>query len=302
MGPPENDIMRDLKKYASRYYFEFVDNVDDAVVVITNDLYPSDIKDRNIFKVKRMDGIYWQDHLTYKNKVLNDAALSSDLVIFISEFSKDSFHTTNALKYCEVVLNNVDTSVFRKMDVFNPISNPYNKFTWAATASNWKRDEKRFQRILEFADIAPQDRIFLIGRCDYGVKDNIIKFDYVESDEEKANILNQADAFVNLSYRDAGSKVVCQALACGLPVLYARSGGVPELVKAYGAGVPIYDTDAHIGRTPELSIEDMKYSYLKFRNEYHELKNKIRYDSIDYQSTIENYFETIRKYFEKYDE
>jgi len=302
MGPAENDIMRDLKKYSKTYNFEFVDNVDDAVVVITNDVFPSDIKNRNIFKVKRMDGIYWQDTLTYKNKVLNDAAFNSDLVIFISEFSQNSLNRLYQFAYIKnsvVVLNNADTAIFKKIDVPDSIYNPYNKFTWAASASNWKREEKRFQDLLEFAkNIAFNDRIFLIGKCEYGVPENIIKVNYIDSDEEKAKILNQADGFINLSYRDAGSKVTCQALACGLPVLYAESGGVPELVKAYGVGVPIYDTNKHIGKTPILSIEDMKYSYLKFRNEYHDLRNKMKYkNTMHYQSTIKEYFETIREYF-----
>lgn len=301
MGPAENDMMRDLKKYSELYDFEYVDNANAAGVVITNDVFPEDIKKLNIFKVKRMDGIYWQDHLTYKNEALNAAAYEAHLVIFISGFSRSCFPMLNALRYYDIILNYVDTSIFKKIDIpkIDTIYNPHNKFTWAATASNWKREEKRFQDLLNFAEIAKDDRIFLIGKCDYGVPENIIKFGYIESDSEKNRVLNTADAFVNLSYRDAGSKVTCQALACQLPILYAQSGGVPELVKEYGVGISIYDNDGNIGKTPKLSIDDMKYSYLKFRNEYHDLRNKIKYKKIiRYQSTIQNYFETIRKYFE----
>lgn len=303
MGPAENDIMRGLKKYSKLFNFKYVNSVDDADVVITNDIFPSDIKDRNIFKVKRMDGIYWQSSLLHRNDVLNEAARIADSVIFISQFSRDCFFDKSKLKRYAVILNNVDTSIFHANRILNMASHHIDTFIWGASASNWNREEKRFDAILDFSKIIGNDKIFLMGECNADVPDNIIKKGYVNSDYSKANILNSCHAFVNFSYRDAGSKVVCQALQCGLPVLYADSGGVPELVVRYGVGESVYDTKYHNGKTMPLSIDDIKYSYLKFRHEYYNSKdyldNSSRYD-IDYQSTMKNYFENIREYYGQY--
>ena len=49
-------------------------------------------------------------------------------------------------------------------------------------------------------------------------------------------LLREQDVFVAPSVNDPASNAVLEALACGLPVLYARSGGHPELVGDAGLG------------------------------------------------------------------
>jgi glycosyltransferase involved in cell wall biosynthesis len=48
--------------------------------------------------------------------------------------------------------------------------------------------------------------------------------------EEAPAIYTSADAYVMTKYNDPCPNTVLEALACGLPVLYSNSGGVPELV------------------------------------------------------------------------
>lgn len=48
--------------------------------------------------------------------------------------------------------------------------------------------------------------------------------------EEAPSIYGSADAYVMTKYNDPCPNTVLEALACGLPVLYSDSGGVPELV------------------------------------------------------------------------
>ncbi len=59
--------------------------------------------------------------------------------------------------------------------------------------------------------------------------------------QEKAPAIYQAaDAYVITKYLDPCPNTVLEALACGLPVLYSRSGGVPELVGPEGGvGLPV---------------------------------------------------------------
>jgi glycosyltransferase involved in cell wall biosynthesis len=56
-----------------------------------------------------------------------------------------------------------------------------------------------------------------------------------------ADLLREQDVFVAASREDPASNAVLEALACGLPVLYARSGGHPELVGE--AGLPFEGED-----------------------------------------------------------
>jgi glycosyltransferase involved in cell wall biosynthesis len=48
----------------------------------------------------------------------------------------------------------------------------------------------------------------------------------------------RADLLLHTKYNDPCPTVVLEAMACGLPVAYSASGGVPELVGDTGIGVP----------------------------------------------------------------
>lgn len=60
------------------------------------------------------------------------------------------------------------------------------------------------------------------------------------SQENAPEIYQSADAYVMTKYLDPCPNTVIEAMACGLPVLYSASGGVPELVgDAAGVGLPV---------------------------------------------------------------
>lgn len=54
--------------------------------------------------------------------------------------------------------------------------------------------------------------------------------------EELAELLRTQDCYVAASVDDPCSNALLEALACGLPALYRRSGGHPELVREAGVG------------------------------------------------------------------
>jgi len=57
--------------------------------------------------------------------------------------------------------------------------------------------------------------------------------------QEAPAIFNRAHILVHTTYNDACPNLVAEAMACGLPVAYSASGGVPELVgDDAGIGVP----------------------------------------------------------------
>jgi len=64
--------------------------------------------------------------------------------------------------------------------------------------------------------------------------------------ENAAAIYRSADVYVMNKHNDACPNAVLEAMACGLPVLYSASGGVPELVgEEAGVGLPIEESFLH---------------------------------------------------------
>ena len=63
--------------------------------------------------------------------------------------------------------------------------------------------------------------------------------------DELAELLRGQDCYVAPSLDDPCSNALLEALACGLPALYRRSGGHPELVGDAGVGFEGPDDVAH---------------------------------------------------------
>ena len=73
----------------------------------------------------------------------------------------------------------------------------------------------------------------------HGVSD-CVSFLGPYSQENAPEIYQSADAYVMTKYLDPCPNTVIEAMACGLPVLYSGSGGVPELVgDVAGVGLPV---------------------------------------------------------------
>lgn len=91
-GPIQNEFVSLLHKHSNNYFVKFVDDVNECDIIFTNDIYPEYILEIDKPKVKRMDGIFWQTDLKERNEKYNKAAEQSDLVIFISEYSRNSYY------------------------------------------------------------------------------------------------------------------------------------------------------------------------------------------------------------------
>lgn len=295
-GPLVNDIMRYLQENCSNYNCEFVKSIEDADVAITNDVFPNHVLDSNKPLVKRMDGVFWHSNLVDRNYLLNEAAQQADKVIFISEYSKESYFRLygDPLQSHCVVKHWVDPKVFNRTQ---PALNK--KLVLVASATDWDRPEKRLQCHLRFASLFEDSvHIMLIGKIHpiYSVPPNVTKVGYLEKPEDMADVFRKADGFLNLTYRDAATKTVPQAISCGLPVLYSCSGGVPEMVYGCGVGIPEINDFNIINVIPSLSNTQLEKGYDDLMMNWHSLVEKVnKFDpTIKFREMLDNYFSAIQ--------
>jgi glycosyltransferase involved in cell wall biosynthesis len=286
-GPRENDIIKILKEYSRYFEAKFVNSMAD--VLITNDIFPTEVRNIDMPKIKRMDGIYWNNDQKHKNDELNLSAELSDHVIFISEYSRKALsvlYPKVKIKSSSVILNTADNRVFRPTRKRSGVMSSV-----IANCTNWNRKEKRFESLMQLAKLIPET-LYLIGQCDMEVPPNVIKLGYIDDYERVNDALNKANAFINLSYRDAAPKVVCQAVAARLPVLYADSGGTKEIVDY---GVPIRDeVEISFGdEIPELDPVDMLKSYNDLKASYNTYTGNVKRNHL---AMVTNYYKILNQY------
>lgn len=293
-GPLMNEFVALLHKYATNYNCVFVNSSDDADIVFTNDVFPSYVRNKSIPLVKRMDGIFWQSDLVHRNHPFIESATIADAVIFITEYSKNSFKSFYNNEFQELKYNVV--THWTDPESFNLIENTVEKPTIFSTmATDWNRPEKRVAELIKFANHFPVI-IHLIGKSD-GIElpSNIIPHGYLSNSADVYDVMKQSHAFINLTCKDAATKTVCTAINHGLPVLYAGSGGVPEMV--LDNGVSIYERDEFeiLDYIPSLDISEFEIAYDRFIKSYSQLCNNIKNNKTDrLHVSMNKYFEICR--------
>lgn len=274
-GPMMNEFVSLLHKYAPKYGALFVDTLDEADVVFTNDIFPSYVRNKNLPLVKRMDGIFWQSDLVHRNLPFIESATIADLVIFITEYSKNSFKSFypnefENLNYT-VATHWTDPESFPLIDIKVEIPTIF-----STMATNWNRHEKRINDLIKFAEMFPVT-IHLIGNSDnIQLPDNIIPHGYLSSASSVYDVMKQSHAFINLTCKDAATKTVCTAINYGLPVLYAGSGGVPEMVLTNGVAINEHDSFEVLDYIPSVDADEMEIGYLDFINCYPRLVENLK--------------------------
>lgn len=90
--------------------------------------------------------------------------------------------------------------------------------------------------------------------------------------KDAVSVMHQGDILLHTKYMDPCPRLVVEALSCGLPIVYADSGGVPELVgerAGIGVAVPV-DWD-HIHEIPAvetaIAVQSVIEQYETFRVE-----------------------------------
>lgn len=153
----------------------------------------------------------------------------------------------------DVLFNPVDTSVFTPRAT-RPLSNPV--ILVSGSHMFRYRLESAVLALAELHKSVPTARMIVAGRYCWGpdetaciqeIKALAAKIGVAESIDwrgtytqtEAPALMREADILLHPKYNDPCPRLVVEALASGLPIVYSHSGGVPELVGAEaGLGVP----------------------------------------------------------------
>lgn len=189
----------------------------------------------------------WQEANMRMARFFHDA----DYVFYQSEFAQicaDQF-LGKRTGPSEVLYNAVDTAIFCPAEDKNLSDKP----TLLVIGSQYHNYplESAIQTLACIKQVRPQVRMIVAGEVhnhvlksaeslivDLRMEDSI-EFLPPFTQKQAVAIYQQSDVLLHTKIQDVCPGVVIEAMACGVPVVYSISGGVPELVgRESGIGVP----------------------------------------------------------------
>ena len=190
------------------------------------------------------------------NKPMASILQEADHVFYQSQFCKlaaDRYLGKRGGSW-EILYNPVDTRTFTP--ITTPIDSDHFTLLLAGTQYQWYRIETAIRALAHVRRERPTARLFVTGRLCWipderaarraaeqlartlRVEDHVT-FVGPYTQREAPTVFQQAQVLIHPKYNDPCPSVVLEAMACGLPVVYSKSGGVPELVgDEAGIGVP----------------------------------------------------------------
>jgi glycosyltransferase involved in cell wall biosynthesis len=175
---------------------------------------------------------------------------AADHVFFQSEFcrlSSDRFLGERTGAW-EVLHNPVDT------ERFAPVARPRDGLTLLLGGNQYQR--YRLETALEVLALLPEARLLVTGALSWHADrrrsaaeareliaalalGGRVELTGTYTQADAPRLLRRADILLHTKYNDPCPTIVLEAMACGLPVVFSASGGVPELVDdGAGIGVP----------------------------------------------------------------
>lgn len=191
----------------------------------------------------------WEDFNRDMKKILHMA----DYVVYQSEFCKMS-----ADRYlgeyrgpCSILYNPVDTFIF----VPAPIMPPGKHLLLAGSHEHFYRVQCAIEMMVHLKEIIPEIQLTVAGRYFWraspdaarreaedlakslGVEKQV-RFLGSYTQEEAIPLMQRSHILLHTKFNDPCPRLVVEAMACGLPVVFSASGGVLELVgDSAGIGV-----------------------------------------------------------------
>jgi glycosyltransferase involved in cell wall biosynthesis len=173
------------------------------------------------------------------NEPLAEGVHAADYVFFQSEFCRVSsdLWLEGRSGPAEVLPNPVDT------ERFTPEKRPERPLTLLLGGNQYQR--YRLEAALETLRLLPEARLLVAGAMSWDPDPRKVRRELrplLEPAGDRVELLGtynqaaapalyrRADVLLHTKYNDPCPTVVHEAMACGVPVVYSRSGGTPELV------------------------------------------------------------------------
>jgi len=213
------------------------------------------------------------------DKILIETFKIADLIIFVSEWTKNYFMEKCKIEKSVVINNGCNKNYFYPK---------YNKKLSEKTkiiTHHWSNNAFKGKEIYEKLDewIKERDYEFIyIGREFAGNAKNT-KVIGPFFGLELGNNIREGDIYISASQFENCPMHVIEGLCCGLPLLYHENiGGGVEIGKMHG-GESFKDFD------------ELIFKMEKIRNDYQEYKEKINYKLLDSDLCCERYYSEIDK-------
>ncbi|MFZ3020489.1 MAG: glycosyltransferase family 4 protein [Minisyncoccia bacterium] len=192
-------------------------------------------KTRMIHRLAGPIGIYRGTDIEIDRNTEKMNATLANATIFISQYSADKYKEIGLnFKNPFVILNSTDPDLFNSQ---GRISSPNKKRKIRLIATAWSNNPKKGGPLLSWLDEHLDHSRFeltFVGRTTAKFKG--AKLIEPVPSKQLAEILKQQDIYIAPSEDDPCSNALIEALACGLPAVYRKSGGHPEIVKNAGEG------------------------------------------------------------------
>jgi glycosyltransferase involved in cell wall biosynthesis len=189
---------------------------------------------RMVHRVDGPIGVYrgFDDGTDRRLAELNDAL--ADATVFQSAWSRDA-HERLGLRLREpvVIPNAPDPAVFHPPAQREPLAGRRVR----VVLSSWSDNPRKGADALAWLDanlVRTRFELTFVGRARLDLEHTRVVPPLPS--RELAELLRGQDAYVAASLDDPCSNALLEALACGLPVAFRRSGGHPELVGEAGVG------------------------------------------------------------------
>lgn len=252
------------------------------------------LKARDIPVVHNQNGVFYsawyKGDWKYQNRRMARSFHGADHVFYQSEFCRKAAHHFLGVREGpgEILYNAVDTQKFRpQADTARGRSNGTTfLLTGKIGAHLFYRLQSTLHGLAEARKRGLEANLVIAGGLDSATRnatrhliadlklDDCVRIVGPYSQAEAPLLYASAQAYVTTKHQDPCPNAVLEALACGLPILYSNTGGVPELVGSE-AGIAL-DCEENWERPQTPSTHDIADGMLQIAERTAEMSSAAR--------------------------
>ena len=216
----------------------------------------------------------------------------ADKIIYQSEFSQTLYKDFFSHKPYDIILNgayfknikNKPNNEFINVIAIHDSYRPSKRIDEIVKFINWnniKNDKKIYLNLIgfdnKFPDIVSENIIDLVKNNNY-IK-TYPRFKEFNSNIE--DIINTSDLAISFSYRDACPNTVIELMSYGIPFVYYKSGGLPEMIKNAGIGLTYtgsenyYTSHRFENDFPLINYSDVLKAIIKIKDNREHYENEV---------------------------